>query len=61
MEVFRLGIDPIPDWFMDKVSTNGVILLGEWNHLREAEINTPTGLVVKYRGEIVTEDMLKGV
>ena len=55
-EGFRLGIDPIPDWFMDKVSTNDIILRGEWKHLREAEITTPKGLVVKYRGEVVRQE-----
>jgi hypothetical protein len=26
VEVFKMGIDPIPDWFMDKVTANEVIL-----------------------------------
>lgn len=26
IEAFRIGIDPIPDWFMDKVTTNDAIL-----------------------------------
>lgn len=29
IEAFRLGIDYIPDWFMDKVSTNEIILHGK--------------------------------
>lgn len=29
IEAFRLGIDNIPDWFMDKVSTNEIILYGK--------------------------------
>lgn len=28
VEAFRLGVDPIPDWFMDKVTTNEIILHG---------------------------------
>jgi hypothetical protein len=28
IEAFRLGIDHIPDWFMDKVTTNEIILHG---------------------------------
>ena len=28
IEAFKLGIDYIPDWFMDKVSTNEIILHG---------------------------------
>jgi len=27
IEAFRIGIDPIPDWFMDKVTNNKAILL----------------------------------
>lgn len=26
VEAFRLGIDPMPDWFMDRVTENNVIL-----------------------------------
>lgn len=26
VEAFWFGIDPMPDWFMDKVTTNDVIL-----------------------------------
>ena len=29
IEAFRLGIDFIPDWFMDKVSSNEIILHGK--------------------------------
>ena len=29
VEAFRIGIDDIPDWFMDKVSTNEIILRGK--------------------------------
>ena len=29
IEAFRIGIDYIPDWFMDKVSTNEIILHGK--------------------------------
>lgn len=28
IEAFKLGIDYIPDWFMDKISTNEIILHG---------------------------------
>lgn len=28
IEAFQLGIDYIPDWFMDKVTTNEIILHG---------------------------------
>lgn len=29
IEAFRIGIDYIPDWFMDKVTTNEIILHGK--------------------------------
>ena len=29
IEAFRIGIDCIPDWFMNKVSTNEIILYGK--------------------------------
>ena len=29
IEAFRMGIDYIPDWFMDKVSANEIILHGK--------------------------------
>ena len=29
IEAFRLGIDYIPDWFMDKVSSNEIMLHGK--------------------------------
>jgi hypothetical protein len=29
IEAFRIGVDYIPDWFMDKVSTNEIILHGK--------------------------------
>lgn len=28
IEAFQLGVDPIPEWFMDKVSANDIILHG---------------------------------
>lgn len=36
MERFRLGIDHIPDWFMDLVTQNRVILHGESGDLKLA-------------------------
>ena len=29
VQAFRIGIDYIPDWFMDKVSANEIILYGK--------------------------------
>lgn len=29
IEAFKLGVDYIPDWFMDKVSSNEIILYGK--------------------------------
>ena len=48
IEAFRLGIDYIPDWFMDKVTTNDIILHGtssgfEHHNDTNADIKTLEG------------------
>jgi len=57
IQAFRLGIDNIPDWFMDRVSTNEIILRGERNDLREADIHTLEGVMRANKGEWI----IKGV
>lgn len=57
IDAFQLGIDSIPDWFMDKVTTNDVILHGDWKDLREAEIKTLEGTMLAGKGDFV----IKGV
>lgn len=57
IEAFRLGIDNIPNWFMDKVSTNEIILHGGCHDLRSAEIRTLEGVMRAEKGEYV----IKGV
>lgn len=57
IEAFRLAIDNIPDWFMDKVSSNDIILRGEYRDLQSCEINTLEGVMVGNKGDYI----IKGV
>ena len=41
IEAFMFGIDYIPDWFMDKVTTNEIVLRGHDG----ADINTLEGVM----------------
>jgi hypothetical protein len=53
IEAFRLGIDCIPDWFMDKVSTNDIILRNEAIYGHFAEIQTLEGVMIGKKGDWV--------
>jgi hypothetical protein len=57
IEAFCLGIDNIPDWFMDKVSSNDIILHGERNDLKSAEIKTLEGIMTGIKRDWI----IKGV
>lgn len=57
IDAFKLGIDFIPDWFMDKVTTNDIILKGERNDLRECSIKTLEGVMQGNKGDFI----IKGV
>ncbi len=57
IEAFCLGVDNIPDWFMDKVSSNDIILHGERNDLMFADIKTLEGVMVGSKGDFI----IKGV
>ena len=51
IEAFRLGIDYIPDWFMDKVTTNEIILHGQssgFDHYEDTncDIKTSDGVYI---------------
>jgi hypothetical protein len=57
-ESFQFYVDPIPDWFMDKVSSNEVILINcNYNRysIDEAycEIKTKDGIIIVRGGEYV--------
>lgn len=62
IEAFRFYVDPMPDWFMDKVSTNEAIL-GNCGYSRygidEAycEISTLEGTIIANGGDYI----IKGV
>ena len=60
VEAFRLGIDYIPDWFMDKVSTNEVMLHGKseaFNFVPDtnADIHTLEGVMHADYGDYVIQ------
>ena len=62
IEAFQLGVDHIPDWFMNKVSTNEIILKGTssgFNHCEDtnADINTLEGVMHANFGDYI----IKGV
>ena len=61
IEAFCFGKDFIPDWFMDKVSTNDIILRAKRNEYRgdlsRAEITTLEGKMIANYGDFV----IKGV
>ena len=58
IEAFRFYIDPMPDWFMDKVSTNEVTL-HKYNHnqygIKEAycEIKTLGVIMIANSGDYI--------
>jgi hypothetical protein len=52
IEAFRYYIDFIPDWFMDKVTSNQIIM-----HPTHCEINTLEGLMRGEKGDYI----IKGV
>ena len=60
IEAFRLGIDCIPDWFMDKVTSNEVILHGtssgfEHHDDTNADIKTLEGVMHANFGDFIIE------
>lgn len=57
IEAFRLAFDPIPDWFMNKVSRNEIILRGGYGDLQWCEIMTLEGVMIGNRGDYI----IKGV
>lgn len=62
VEAFKLGIDYIPDWFMDKVTTNEIILHSSstgFHHTPDtnADINTLEGVMHANYGDYI----IKGV
>ncbi len=62
IEAFRLGIDFIPDWFMDKVSSNEIILYGKstgFQHYDDtnADIQTLEGVMHANYGDYI----IKGI
>lgn len=57
IEAFKYGIESIPDWFMDKVSTNEITLRGEYKDPSHCEIQTLEGTMIGKVGDFI----IKGV
>ena len=60
IEAFQLGVDPIPDWFMDKVTSDDVILHGAssgFEHYDDinADIKTLEGVMHAYFGDFIIQ------
>ena len=56
IEAFKLGHDPIPDWFMDKVTSNDIILRssGEYNApISCCQILTLEGMMEGNNGDFI--------
>lgn len=57
IEAFKLYVDYIPDWFIDKVTTNEIILHSEQGEPRTASIKTLEGVMTGNAGDFI----IKGV
>jgi hypothetical protein len=53
IEAFQLGIHYVPDWFMDKVSSNDIILYNISENDGYAEIKTLEGIMKANHGDYV--------
>lgn len=53
IEAFQLGIDYIPDWFMDKVSENKITLHGDAFEKTNADIETLEGWMHASYGDYI--------
>jgi hypothetical protein len=51
IDAFRLGLDPWPDWAWALVTSNDIIIHGEWKHLTHAQIRTSGSVVKAQRGQ----------
>lgn len=55
IEAFRLGIHPIPDWFMNRISDNTIRTYGAYRQLERAEISTLEGIMTAVRGDYIIQ------
>jgi len=55
IEAFCLGQDPIPDWFMDKVSSNDIVLHGPSGRLDCCQIRTLEGVMQGEHGDWIIQ------
>lgn len=61
IEAFQLGVEDMPDWFMDKVSENEIILYGQstkfkYSNDTSCDIKTSEGLMHANYGDYVIKD-----
>ena len=52
VDAFKLGVDYIPDWFMDAVTANEVVLHGEYGRTN-ADIHTLEGWIHASYGDYI--------
>lgn len=55
IEAFKLGVDSIPDWFMDKVTSDDIRLHGGHRTLENADIKTLEGVMRADFGDFVIQ------
>ena len=53
IDAFCLGVDNIPDWFVDGVTTDEIHLHGEPKNIRHADIHTLEGTMRANKGDYV--------
>ena len=66
IEAFRIGIDYIPDWFMDRVSNNTIILHGtssgfEHHNDTNCDIQTLEGIMHADYGDYIIKGVKDGI
>jgi hypothetical protein len=60
VEAFQFGVDYMPDWFVDKMSTNEIVTQGTHplaNDMKRCEIKTLEGVMKASKGDMI----IKGI
>lgn len=55
IDAFCLGVDPLPNWFLDKVSTNQIVLHGMYGQRNQCQIHTPEGVMTGDHGDWIIQ------
>ena len=61
MDGFTLGVHDIPDWFMDHVSSNRVLIFGERGYLTHALFDHAQAAVQRVRGDWIERRWVEAV